>query len=92
MVLLVFLVPKEAKVTPVLLDLWVCLVNVVNLVFPELKVNVEILDQLDRKVLPENKVNVVCKVLWVLLVLLESQLKEVMLDLLDHLANLVLLV
>jgi len=47
---------------------------------------------LDLKVPLENRVNVVCRVLWVLLVLPENQLKEVMLDLLDQLVNLVLLV
>lgn len=92
MVLLAFPVLKEVKVTQDLLDLWDYLVNEVHLVFLVLKVNVEVKDSLDPKVLPVNRVNVVCKVLWVLLVLLENQLKEVMLDLPDPPVNLVLVV
>lgn len=92
MVKLVLLVLREAKVTLDLLDLWDCLVNEVHLASLDLKVNVEVMDQLDRKVLLENKVNVDSKVLWVPLVLQENQLKEVMPDLPGQLANLVHLV
>lgn len=69
-----------------------CPVNEDHQVFQVLKVNVEVKDPLDPKVQLENKENVVCKVLWALLVLRVNQLKEEMLDLLDHLVNLVLLV
>jgi len=54
------------------------------------RVNAEPRAQLVPKVLQENKVNAVCRVSWVPLVLLVSLLNEVILDLPDQLARLVL--
>ncbi len=52
--------------------------------------NAELRARLVPKVLQENKVNAVCKVSWVPLDLLASQLNEVTLDHPDRLVKLVL--
>lgn len=54
------------------------------------RVNAELRAQLVPKVLQENKVNAVCRVSWVPLDLLASQLNEVTLDHPDQLVKLVL--